>query len=69
MTKTVPDSCLAMPMTVANGMSNASPIDQLKQAITDVGGAVNFQVKYKGKANKSYLIPQSSLPSKVYPKF
>ena len=47
-----------MPMTEANRMSDASPTDQLKEAIIGIVAAVNLQVKYKGKARKSYVIPQ-----------
>ena len=31
-------------------------------------GTINFQIKYQGKTCKSYLIPQSFLPSRVYSK-
>ena len=60
--------CMAIPMTTANVMLKESTVTQLKQAINDIGGAINFQVKYQGKACKSYLIPQSFLTSRVYSK-
>lgn len=59
---------MAIPMTAANAMLKESTVPQLKQAIVYIGGAVNFQVEYQGKASKSYIIPKSSLPSRVYSK-
>lgn len=62
------EKCMAISMTAANAMLKESTVPQLKQAIVDIGGAVDFQVKYQGKACKSYIIPKSSLPSRVYSK-
>ena len=59
---------ITIPIARANAMLRESTVAQLKQAITDIGGAINFQIKYQGKACKSYVIPQSFLPSRVYDK-
>jgi hypothetical protein len=40
-------------------------VDQLKHMITSIGGFVNFQVKFEGKAAKSYLLPQHEIPGKI----
>ena len=50
--------------TVKNMLSGHSD-KQIKQSIISIGGEVNFQIKYQGKASKSYLIPHSAIPGHI----
>ena len=31
----------------------------------DVGGRINYQAKFNGKAAKSYLVPHSAIPENI----
>ena len=42
---------------------------QLKSAIDHIGGEGNYQVKYHGKAAKSYIFPQSKVLPRVLSKW
>ncbi len=64
-TQKMPEPGVAIHMTTANSMVVGVSSEQLKKTIHAVGGFANFQVKYQGKPCKSYLIPQSQIPSRV----
>jgi hypothetical protein len=42
-------------------MLESISIKKAKELIMEAGGRVNYQVKYSGKAAKSYLMPHSSI--------
>ena len=64
-TKKMQELGVAIHMASANEMITEISVDQLKQMITSIGGFVNFQVKFEGKAAKSYLLPQHEIPGKI----
>ena len=52
-------------MSSANGMLESVSVEKAKQLFMEAGGRVNYQVKYQGKAAKSYLMPHSAIPREV----
>ena len=52
-------------MTTVKNMLSGYSDKQIKHSIANVGGEINYQVKYQGKPSKSFLIPHSTIPDDI----
>ena len=64
-TKKMTGECVALHMTNTRKMITGYSDLQIKEAIINVGGEVNFQVKYNGAPGRSFLIPMSAIPDMI----
>lgn len=57
------EPCLAVQTAAANKFLVDVTAQQLREAVVEIGGFYNFNVKYgKQSASKSYVIPESKVP-------
>ena len=64
-TTKVTGNCAAVHMASARKMIVGLTDRQINDAIIQAGGLINFQVKYLGKASKSFLIPHTSIRTDI----